>query len=435
MGFDRMDTQADAGATQGLVDLQVGVAVDSGVTQTMPDGSRMDPGRWRVITDPRSEPKFEGWTRFVCFSDTHGKHRSIPESHIVEGDVLLHAGDFSNAGATQQVQDLAEWLAAYPAAHKVVIAGNHDESFDADYCKGACQRRHQSPADVEATRALLTGPSSPCIYLENATAEVLGYQIYGSPHYGSMADCDWAFNLAPREVAPKWAEIPQDVDILMTHGPPRGIGDMTFFGKRAGCDHLLRAIRQRSLKVHVAGHIHEGYGSVEDDDVLFVNASTCTHKSRPTNKPVVFDLPPAAVLHRLRRQHAESALARKRASLSMDCQRLEGRNSVRQPAAGMKEPSPAGAAPFASAKSSSIGYRTGNTEATGDTGFADPSEKKYPYEELRGAGVRPADVDPKTKELYLSVEDFKAVFQMDLDGFCRLPKWRQDSLKKAKGVF
>lgn len=265
-----------------------------------------DPARrtWRVITDPRSEPKLEGWTRFVCFSDTHGKHKSIPKSHIVEGDVLLHAGDFSNTGEPEQVQDLAEWLAAYPAAHKVVIAGNHDVTFHADYYKRAWQRYHRSPADVEATRALLTGPSSPCIYLEDAAAEVLGYRIYGSPWQPEF--CDWAFSLAPEELAPKWAGIPRDVDILMTHGPPRGIGDMTFFGKRVGCDHLLGAIRQRPVTVHVAGHIHEGYGAVEDD-VLFVNASTCTLKYKPMNKPIVFDLPPAAELHRLRRQSAESA--------------------------------------------------------------------------------------------------------------------------------
>lgn len=280
-----------------------------------------DPARhsWRIITDPQSEPKLEGWTRFVCFSDTHGKHKSIPKSHIVEGDVLLHAGDFSNTGEPQQVQDLAEWLAAYPAAHKVVIAGNHDVTFHADYYKRAWQRYHRSPADVEATRALLTGPSSPCVYLEDATAEVLGYQIYGSPWQPEF--CDWAFNLVPGELAPKWAEIPRDVDILMTHGPPRGIGDMTFTGTRAGCEHLLGAIRQRPVTVHVSGHIHEGYGAVEDDDVLFVNASTCTLKYRPMNKPVVFDLPPAAVLHRSRRQPAESAggaLVQQQESLSTE---------------------------------------------------------------------------------------------------------------------
>jgi len=237
-----------------------------------------DPARhaWRVITDPRSEPKIDGWTRFVCFSDTHGKHRSIPSSHIVEGDVLLHAGDFSNTGEPQQVKDLAEWLAQYPAAHKVVIAGNHDVTFHADYYKRAWERYHRVQEDVEATRALLTGPSSPCIYLEDAATDVLGYQIYGSPWQPEF--CDWAFNLEPGELAPKWAQIPRDVDILMTHGPPLGIGDKTFLGKRAGCDHLLSAVRQRPVTVHVAGHIHEGYGTVADGDVLFVNASTCTLK-------------------------------------------------------------------------------------------------------------------------------------------------------------
>jgi len=137
---------------------------------------------------------------------------------------------------------------------------------------------------------------------------------------------------------------------------------------------------------------------------------------------------------------------------TQDCDRLEGRKSVKQAAASMEELNPAAAAPSASVKkegdgkwkvdTSYIGYRTGDTgnldrkmEATDDATFADPSEKKYPYQELKGASVRPNDVDPKTKELYLSVEDFKAVFQMDPDGFCKLPKWKQQNLKKAKDLF
>jgi len=53
--------------------------------------------------------------------------------------------------------------------------------------------------------------------------------------------------------------IPDDIDILITHGPPLGYGDFCFSQMRAGCSELLSTIQQRvKPKIHVFGHIHEG---------------------------------------------------------------------------------------------------------------------------------------------------------------------------------
>ena len=80
------------------------------------------------LADP-SKPKAEGSTRFVCLSDTHALHGDIP--FVPEGDVLLHAGDFSNIGLNEDVISFNQWLGDQPHVHKVVIAGNHDIPFDA----------------------------------------------------------------------------------------------------------------------------------------------------------------------------------------------------------------------------------------------------------------------------------------------------------------
>ena len=64
----------------------------------------------RIVSPPFTEPKPEGWTRFVCFSDTHGLHDSIPEEHRPAADVLLHGGDFTNTGELEQVESLGKWL-------------------------------------------------------------------------------------------------------------------------------------------------------------------------------------------------------------------------------------------------------------------------------------------------------------------------------------
>jgi Predicted phosphoesterases, related to the Icc protein len=57
----------------------------------------------------------------------------------------------------------------------------------------------------------------------------------------------------------KWNKIPDDTDILVTHTPPVGHGDLCCTGVRAGCVELLTTVQQRiKPKYHVFGHIHEG---------------------------------------------------------------------------------------------------------------------------------------------------------------------------------
>lgn len=243
----------------------------------------------RVVTDPWAEPKPEGWTRFVCFSDTHGLHDDIPANHRPPADVLLHAGDFSNTGEFKEVKSFADWLEAYPCAHRVVIAGNHDVTFHEEYYQSTGARRFHArhPYNCRKVKACL----AKSIYLEDAAAEVCGYSIYGSPWQPEF--CDWAFNL-PRGVQcrEKWDLIPQSTDILITHGPPYRYGDLTYHNGRAGCEDLLVAIRDRFIPVSLSGHIHEGYGCMADDATLYINASTCTHDYAPANPPIVFDAPP-----------------------------------------------------------------------------------------------------------------------------------------------
>ncbi|CAE7632541.1 Mpped1 [Symbiodinium pilosum] len=242
----------------------------------------------KVVEDPHAQPKLEGWTRFVCFSDTHGKHGNIPPQHCPEADVLLHAGDFTMKGEVSQVESFSEWLKEYPAREKIVIAGNHDLTFEPEF-----MRKHgRDTANCEKARSALAGG---CTYLEDNAVEVFGYKIYGSPWQPEF--CDWAFNLPRGEpLAQVWSKIPDDTDILMTHGPAQGILDLCFNGLRAGCDDLLAAVRKRRVPVVVCGHIHEAYGWVEDGSTLFVNASTCTLRYRPDHPPIVFDMPPLADL-------------------------------------------------------------------------------------------------------------------------------------------
>lgn len=129
-----------------------------------------------------------------------------------------------------------------------------------------------------------------CTYLEDELCEVLGLKIYGTPWQPEFGS--WAFNL-PRGQAclDKWNKIPAGIDILISHGPPIGHGDLCHGGIRAGCVELLSTIQNRvKPKYHVFGHVHVGYGITSDGQVTYINASTCDRNYHPINPAIVFDL-------------------------------------------------------------------------------------------------------------------------------------------------
>ncbi|XP_009864029.1 PREDICTED: metallophosphoesterase domain-containing protein 1-like [Apaloderma vittatum] len=104
----------------------------------------------------------------------------------------------------------------------------------------------------------------------------------------------WGFNL-PRGQAllEKWNLIPDGIDILITHGPPLGFLDwVPKKMQRVGCVELLNTVQRRiQPRLHVFGHIHEGYGVMADGTTTYVNASVCTVNYQPLNPPIVIDLP------------------------------------------------------------------------------------------------------------------------------------------------
>ena len=213
--------------------------------------------------------------RFVCLSDTHGKHDGVD---LPEGDVLLHTGDFTMTGRTNEIEDFNHWLGTLPYKHKIVIAGNHDKGLDKIFKKEAALDGHDA--------------LSNCTYLEDEEVTIGGYKIYGSPWTPEFGY--WGFMERRESLDVIWNKIPDDTDILLTHGPPLGILDHCQSGALAGCMHLLDAIVNRvKPKFHIFGHIHESRGLLRSElsDTIFINASNCTIRYRPDNAPVVFELP------------------------------------------------------------------------------------------------------------------------------------------------
>ncbi|KAL6060384.1 putative phosphoesterase [Balamuthia mandrillaris] len=227
-------------------------------------------------------PKEEGATRFVCISDTHSKHRQLD---LPEADVLIHCGDFSLSCKEEELLDFTEWIAELPFAHKIVIAGNHDVMMDTVFYEHHWWRYHRQK--VEHHIQLKQRLEEVCTYLEHKLYQVNGINIFGSPWVPYYHD--WAFMLDDEAtLAEGWRMIPPTVDVLVTHGPPRGIrdGPMT-----AGCIPLAEAVLKRiKPAVHCFGHIHAGYGMAKRGSSVFLNAATVNNRYKVANTPIVFDV-------------------------------------------------------------------------------------------------------------------------------------------------
>lgn len=209
-------------------------------------------------------------TRIVCIADTHGwGYRA--QLKVPEGDVLVHAGDLTSRGLTYEVEEELNWFSRLPHRCKIFIAGNHDWLFE----QKPRTAREMIPASVT--------------YLEDSGCEVAGLRFWGSPVQPWFYD--WAFNRQRGpEISKSWSKIPNDTDVLVTHGPPRGILDKTIDGRNDGCDDLLARIREVQPKAHIFGHIHSGYGMQRINGTIHINAAICTDEYQPINRPIVVDL-------------------------------------------------------------------------------------------------------------------------------------------------
>eukprot|EP00742_Colponemidia_sp_Colp-10_P005689 GILJ01006080.1.p1 GENE.GILJ01006080.1~~GILJ01006080.1.p1 ORF type:complete len:239 (-),score=14.09 GILJ01006080.1:181-897(-) len=223
--------------------------------------------------------------RVVCLSDTHDHHDDLL-SRVPMGDILIHAGDFSNFGDIEEVKRFNEFLRRLPHRHKVVVAGNHEISFDANVYDSLWQRFHKVKYDCQVVKSTLT----ECIYLEDELVELEGLRIYGSPWQPSRLPA--AFTKPWGELKPIWDKIPCDLDILITHGPPANCLDEPVPARHVGCRHLLEAVQRVQPRYHIFGHIHQAYGTMRTGNTTFINAAICNAGFELANAPIVIDIKP-----------------------------------------------------------------------------------------------------------------------------------------------
>ena len=218
--------------------------------------------------------------KIVVISDTHGEHKEL-EKWLPEADMIICGGDISKFGNMTTINGFLAWFSELNQyKRKIFIAGNHDKFFE--------EQRGLAQAIIPHN----------VIYLENSGMDFDGIYIYGSPMTPRFFD--WAFNVDRGEKIKRyWDMIPEGTDILITHGPPMGVLDISFFTlagtktdspNHAGCLDLMNRIKEVKPKVHIFGHIHPSYGTVNDNGTLFINGSNADSHYKMKNKPILIEI-------------------------------------------------------------------------------------------------------------------------------------------------
>jgi Icc-related predicted phosphoesterase len=205
--------------------------------------------------------------KVLHISDSHGYHDllQIPE----DIDMIIHSGDCSNSRDPykneQEVRTFIDWYKKVPVKYKIYVAGNHDTSIE----KGLVTIGDFGENGI--------------IYLENDYITIEGIKIFGSPHTPQFGQ--WAFMKDRVKLERFWRKaIHEPCDIIITHGPPKGILDKSYGrdGRMEACGDrsLLNIILELQPKYSLFGHIHNcedivnaGVLKLSNYETLFSNGS------------------------------------------------------------------------------------------------------------------------------------------------------------------
>ena len=190
-------------------------------------------------------------------SDTHSQHRELEIPKNIDG--IIHAGDFTTyrdiATNYNEAVDFFKWLSGINVEHKLVVPGNHDTSW--------FNHMHDSNPykDIEVS-------SFGTTWFDDVSIATMSH----TPEFG----IGWAYNATTAQMAQRCEAI-LGADIVVTHGPPRGILDSTTQG-RFGCPSLAKRILEIKPKVHLFGHFHNEPGHINSavyarNGITYVNAS------------------------------------------------------------------------------------------------------------------------------------------------------------------
>lgn len=208
--------------------------------------------------------------KILHISDTHSYHKLLAIPDDIE--MIIHSGDFSDYKDyyknEPEAKDFLNWYGNLNIKYKILIAGNHDAmpAINPTEFKSLCDYYN-------------------IIYLENDFVEIEGLKIWGSPLTPSFGN--WYFMKNRGKLFDIWKEIPDDTDIVVVHGPPKGILDYSYNRdgtlERCGCSALRNRMINLKPKLVCFGHIHScediinaGTLKLSIGDTIYSNGSVVT---------------------------------------------------------------------------------------------------------------------------------------------------------------
>jgi Icc-related predicted phosphoesterase len=238
--------------------------------------------------------------RITHISDTHNKHNQL-NGLLPGGDLLIHSGDISSLGRQSEVERFVKWFNGIDNyTNKIFIAGNHDMSFDSEQLLVNKLKHFDGVSDSDEfvsigkphwLEVLLTSDLNQNVfYLENNFIEIDQIKIWGSPITPTFG-YGWGFNVnRGYDINQIWNRIPNDTDIVITHGPIHSYCDRTDRGGlNVGCEQLYHRLNEVQPQLHFSGHIHEAYGYRATDWGYAFNGCNCDLSYLVNNKPMTFD--------------------------------------------------------------------------------------------------------------------------------------------------
>lgn len=203
--------------------------------------------------------------KILAISDTHGMHNQLQIKQEI--DCVIHCGDSTNYKSLInneiEFRNFIEWFINLDVKYKILVPGNHDawatKKYNVDFVK-----------------------NKGIIYLDHEYYEIEGIKIFGSPYTPIFGD--WYFMKDRSKLDRYWQELKEGIDVLITHGPPKGILDLSYnrdnileyCGDVALRNHVFRT----QPKYHCFGHIHnykdiinQGTRNVDGYNTTFINCS------------------------------------------------------------------------------------------------------------------------------------------------------------------
>lgn len=191
------------------------------------------------------------------FSDTHNDHDQLVDT---ECDILIHCGDACIKGNYSEGRSFLEWFVKQPAKYKILVPGNHDKKI----------KTHPDLISLAKEYGI--------IVLNDGYIELMGLKMYGGSFVPSWERDTGKPRFKFDYAESRWKDVPEGLDILITHVPPRTIMDRNRKGFPCGCPLLYKRVNKVKPKLHLFGHIHEEQRKVlVSNEITFVN---CCNKDR-----------------------------------------------------------------------------------------------------------------------------------------------------------